>query len=126
MDESKYQEDKGPERYLAYLGRIRNLAAAGSRYLAFTSDVGEAVRPVVPPAIVNASYAISFAYVGFDVAMHTAREIDHGGNGTRTVVERSLFQGLASLLLPAVTIHTVVGLAQKQLVKRMFLLSQDT
>ena len=54
-------EHSDEARYLAYVGRLRNLVRVGYRYLAFTSDLGEAVRPVVKPAIVSGAYAISFA-----------------------------------------------------------------
>ena len=47
-------------RYLGYAGRLRTIARASTRYLAFTSDVGEAVRPVVPSKLVAAAYAVSF------------------------------------------------------------------
>eukprot|EP00951_Prasinocladus_malaysianus_P022171 scaffold185170_cov44-Prasinocladus_malaysianus.AAC.2 len=77
----------GPSRFIAYVARMKMLlaaktaaatnaglvtvtAAAGSgaaRYLAFTSDVGEAMRPVVSPRIVNASYAIAGGYMIGDV-----------------------------------------------------------
>ena len=33
------------------------------RYVAYTSDIGEAFRPVVPPWLVTAAYGVSWAYV---------------------------------------------------------------
>lgn len=39
----------------------------GSRYVAYTSDIGEAFRPVVPPMLVTAGYAVSWAYLIGDV-----------------------------------------------------------
>lgn len=54
-------------RYLGYAGRLRTALAASTRYLAYTSDVGEAFRPIVHPAIVTAAYGISWAYLGLDV-----------------------------------------------------------
>ncbi|KAJ3170251.1 hypothetical protein HDU88_008878 [Geranomyces variabilis] len=107
-----------PLRFLAYAARFRQLAITGSRYLAYTSDVGEAFRPVVNKRIVNAAYGISFAYVGFDIGLEAWKAKQRGADNlelTRVVAERSLFQGLASLLLPAVTIHTVVDLTGKAL-----------
>ena len=72
--------EHGPFRAAAYLTRLRTLvgaisreAAGASRYLAFTSDFGEAVRPVVPPAVVNASYGIAGAYIVGDVAYNGYR-----------------------------------------------------
>ena len=50
-------------RYLGYLARAQRYLIQGSRYVAYTSDIGEAFRPVVPPSIVTAGYAISWAYL---------------------------------------------------------------
>ncbi|GJJ69482.1 mitochondrial fission process protein 1 [Entomortierella parvispora] len=100
-----------PARYLAYLGRYKALVAASSRYLAYSSDVGEAFRPVAGRVFVNAMYGVSFAYVGFDVAYEGYKAKLVGKNQEEvamTVVKRGVFQGLASLLMPAITIHTVV------------------
>ena len=52
---------------------------AGSRYVAYSSDVGEAARPLVSPTFVRAMYGVAFAYVGYDVrctsnAMKTAQK----------------------------------------------------
>jgi fission process protein 1 len=98
-------------RYLGYGGRFRTILVAGSRYLAFTSDVGEAFRPVFPPRLVTGSYAISWLYCGADVALHGYSAWKQGNNSsdiTRSVVERSIFQSVASMGLPALTIHTTV------------------
>ena len=49
---------EGPARFLAFAARASKLLAPYSqqvRYLAFTSDFGEAARPVVKPRIVTAS-----------------------------------------------------------------------
>lgn len=108
--------DRGPERYMAYTARAAQLlalggkaVAKGSRYLAYTSDVGEAFRPVVNPKIVTASYGIAFAYVFGDVALAAYRAKETGGNVMRTVAHQSVFQGLASLALPFLIIHTQVS-----------------
>ncbi|KAG6849661.1 hypothetical protein H0H93_006503 [Arthromyces matolae] len=50
-------------RYLAYGARLRTAIRAGTRYIAYTSDVGEAFRPVVPPWVVTAAYGISWLYL---------------------------------------------------------------
>jgi hypothetical protein len=50
-------------RYLGLVARIRPLLIPASRYLAYTSDVGEAFRPVVNPKVVTSAYGISIAYV---------------------------------------------------------------
>lgn len=50
-----------------YLARFRPVLIASSRYLAYTSDVGESFRPVVAPKTVTAAYGISWAYLIGDV-----------------------------------------------------------
>ncbi|RSH90344.1 hypothetical protein EHS25_001678 [Saitozyma podzolica] len=109
----------------AYLRRIRDIARAGSRYTAYTSDVGEAFRPVVPPMVVTAAYGISWAYLIGDVSFTTYKssqlgpsplEAAHMTEPTRlamVAVKRSVFQGVASMALPAFTIHTAVRYAGK-------------
>jgi fission process protein 1 len=124
VDTSKdpvHEENLPPgARWMAYAGRLRALLAAG-RYMAYTSDVGEAFRPVVPPAVVTAAYAASFAYVGADVLVEGWHSVGRGDalggpDGTaRRVLERATFQGLASLAVPAVTIHGVVHATQRAL-----------
>lgn len=65
--EGKLDSLEGNARYLAYAGRLRTALVASSRYLAYTSDVGEAFRPIVPPLVVTAAYGISWLYLGLDV-----------------------------------------------------------
>jgi hypothetical protein len=48
-----------------------------TRYLAYSSDVGEAFRPVVPPAMVNASYAVAVGYACAASAAFQACEPAH-------------------------------------------------
>ncbi|GMK55765.1 hypothetical protein CspeluHIS016_0208210 [Cutaneotrichosporon spelunceum] len=107
-------------RYAAYLRRIGNVVRAGSRYTAYTSDVGEAFRPVVPNWVVKAAYGISWAYLIGDVGFTTYKAKEQGPTAweannfseptrlTLVAVKRSVFQGLASMALPAFTIHTAV------------------
>ncbi|KAF9436912.1 hypothetical protein BGZ76_002576 [Entomortierella beljakovae] len=105
-----------PARYLAYLARYRKIISASSRYLAYSSDVGEAFRPITSTFFVNSMYAVSFAYVGFDIGYegYKAKKAGHSTEEVRSIViKRGVFQGLASLLLPAVTIHTVVHQSAK-------------
>lgn len=104
---SDEKENYMPGRYFAYLARFRTLV----RYLAYTSDVGEAFRPIVNPKIVTAAYAISWGYVLGDVSYEGYKAYNKGKNNTeisRTVIERALFQSIASMALPAFTIHTQV------------------
>ena len=57
--EHEIQLQETAARYAGYAAHIR--------YLAFTSDFGEALRPVVHTRIVNATYAIAFGYCFADV-----------------------------------------------------------
>ena len=106
--------------YAFLTARLSKLAAAKARYLAFSSDVGEAVRPAVPVWLVNATYAIAFAYVSFDIANVGYKESKKGeeGNVPRAVAFQTIFQGLASIGLPYVIIHTAVHQSQKFCLKR--------
>lgn len=83
------------------------------RYLAFTSDLGEAVRPVVATRLVRSMYGISWGYCGGDVIYNTWMAHKAGVDRSRLqemTVERILFHSVASMALPAFTIHTTVKL----------------
>ncbi|KIM83801.1 hypothetical protein PILCRDRAFT_781980 [Piloderma croceum F 1598] len=115
-------------RYLAYGARLRTALRAGSRYIAYTSDVGEAFRPVVSPYIVSAAYGISWLYLAGDVSYEAYKarrrgpsplEAVHFSEPTRVgmvAVKRAVFQSIASMALPAFTIHTAVAQARKAFV----------
>ncbi|CAL1701640.1 unnamed protein product [Somion occarium] len=115
-------------RYMAYGARLRTALRAGQRYIAYTSDVGEAFRPVVPPAVVTAAYGISWLYLAGDVGYESYKahrrgpsplEAAHFAEPTRIsmiAVKRAVFQSIASMALPALTIHTAVKQAKKAFV----------
>ncbi|KAF8165044.1 mitochondrial 18 KDa protein-domain-containing protein [Crassisporium funariophilum] len=112
-------------RYLAYGARLRTALRAGSRYVAYTSDVGEAFRPVVPPWVVTAAYGVSWLYLSGDVAYESYKSHHRGpspieaanfSEPTRigiAAVQRATFQSIASMALPAFTIHTAVAQSRK-------------
>ena len=60
--------DNGPSRYAAYAMRLKTVVMASSRYTAYSSDIGEAFRPLTKPAVVRGAYAISWTYILGDVA----------------------------------------------------------
>jgi len=107
-------------RYMAYASRLRTAVRTAHRYVAYTSDVGEAFRPLTRPWIVTGAYAISWLYLGGDVAFETWKAKRRGPDPLEaatftepqrlavTAVHRATFQALASMALPAFTIHTVV------------------
>ncbi|KAJ7286940.1 mitochondrial 18 KDa protein-domain-containing protein [Mycena rebaudengoi] len=95
-----------------------------SRYVAYTSDVDEAFRPVVPPWAVSAAYGVSWLHLGGDVAYAfkahrqgpTPTEAAYFSEPARislAAVPRATFQSIASMTLPAFTIHTAVRQAEK-------------
>lgn len=111
-------------RYFAYSASFARLF----RYLAFTSDVGEALRPVVSARLVNASYGVAFGYcvvdVGYEAYKLQKNNFVHEVTGHKMtmpqlVAERSTFQLAASLVGPAVLIHTCVD-GTKHLLARDF------
>eukprot|EP00474_Spongospora_subterranea_P000408 CRZ00866.1 hypothetical protein [Spongospora subterranea] len=102
------ESNSSVERYLGYLSRLRSFVSVGGRYVAYTSDVGEAFRPVVPRQIVTAAYVISAGYVCSDVGHHVYEAHQRGQDWIRTALHRTSFQVLASLALPAIAIHSVV------------------
>ncbi|KAB5595566.1 Abhydrolase domain-containing protein [Ceratobasidium theobromae] len=115
-------------RYAAYAARLRTALRASTRYVAYTSDIGEAFRPVVHPAIVTAAYGVSWAYLAGDVAYETYKARRRGptpveaanfSEPTRLTIlatQRAVFQSVASMGLPAITIHTIVRQATKAFV----------
>jgi len=54
--------------------RITQLFLVKGRLIAYTSDIGESVRPVVPASVVRLAYGITWAYVGVDVVYNTCEE----------------------------------------------------
>ncbi|KAJ3391770.1 hypothetical protein HDU84_005332 [Entophlyctis sp. JEL0112] len=102
---------ESPFRYLGLVGRLRNVVIAQSRLLAYTSEVGEAFRPIASPIFVTGAYAVSWAYVIGDVGFESYKMRRHGASDVdvaRTAVERGIFQSLASMVLPAFTVHWIV------------------
>jgi len=86
------------------------------RYLGYANEVGEAFRYVLP-ALLGASYALSFGYVAGDVLDKGRRAfVAQGRRLSPTVVVGSLdcfvWQTLASVLVPGAIIHKVVDAAK--------------
>ena len=112
-----YKSTDSTARYAAYsVGLSRAF-----RYLAFTSDFGEALRPVASARIVNASYMVAGGYCVADVAWEAYKlkkrnnktESGESMSTTQLVVERSAFQALASIAIPFGVIHTTVDVAKR-------------
>ena len=111
--EHEIQLQETAARYAGYAARIR--------YLAFTSDFGEALRPIVHKRIVNATYAIAFGYCFADVGyeaykLHKRNYVTEKNvpmSLSQCIVERAAFQTLASVVIPFAVIHTTVDIAKK-------------
>ncbi|KAF8318223.1 hypothetical protein DL93DRAFT_2124954 [Clavulina sp. PMI_390] len=110
-------------RYAAYSSRLVTALRASSRYVAYV--LGEAFRPVAPPWVITAAYAISWTYLAGDVGYETFKAKRRGPTAleaatyteptrlTMVAVQRSVFQSVASMALPAFTIHSVVRYAPR-------------
>jgi len=101
-------------RYMAYCRSLSRVA----RYLAYTSDFGEAFRPVAHINVVRLAYLISWGYVFGDVGYEAYKMKKHKVNDQDLYYmtgKRLVFQSIASMALPAVTIHTVVHHMKHQL-----------
>jgi fission process protein 1 len=111
---------------------------SAQRYVAYTSDIGESFRPIAHPWLVRGAYGISWAYLIGDVsnegykayvrnnksqaslndeyksAVVTGQEVvkpEHipALEDYRSIMaQRAVFQSLASMGLPAFTIHSIV------------------
>uniref|UniRef100_A0A7S2CEJ7 Mitochondrial fission process protein 1 n=1 Tax=Florenciella parvula TaxID=236787 RepID=A0A7S2CEJ7_9STRA len=130
-EEKKAEPEHNPmsdpnARYLAYLSRVKLMMAraakvaaktakANVRYLAYSSDVGESARPIVPPWAVNAAYVVAIGYVAADVGYHGYLEKQRGNDDmcvARNTLQHATFQIIASLAIPTIIIHTAVHQSQ--------------
>lgn len=104
-------------RYLAYAQRIARVLAPSSRYLAFSSDVGEAFRPAVSPRLVQFSYALTWGYVFGDIGYSTYMANKLHPHHPEFVKDRAArataFQLTGSVALPFLIIHTAVARSAK-------------
>ena len=140
--------ETGADRYLAYSASLARLkvvllktkailakkavgkaasakaaAAEGARYVAYSSDVGESMRPVLKPWMVNATYGIAVGYVGYDAYAEVRRKADLGhGNDVllATCAHKLVFHAAVSLALPAVIIHSAVHRSHALFAKETF------
>jgi fission process protein 1 len=120
-DNDKEEMEKHLNSTLRYAGYSAVFARA-FRYLAFTSDFGEAFRPIVSARIVTGTYAIAISYCFVDVGYEAYKLKKRGYvhekthepmSMTQLVVERSVFQAIASVIVPFAVIHTSVDVGKK-------------
>jgi mitochondrial fission process protein 1 len=101
--------------YLPYAARLGKII----RYTAYTSDLGEAFRPVVNKWAVRSTYAISWGYVIGDITHEAYKTKDDpklsSFDWKLNIAKRATFQSIASMALPAFTIHSVVHFSKHKL-----------
>jgi len=79
------------------------------RILAYASELGESLRPIIPRSFVRALYGVSWGYVIIDTGFNTMMAYDVGKEAAiYTCVDRSIFHTFASMAFPAYTIHSIV------------------
>ena len=87
---------------------LNNLMIAG-RPLAYASELGESVRPLVPKLLVKSLYGISWGYIILDTIAKTYSVRDQGREKMSFyATDLFIWHGLASMMLPALTIHSIV------------------
>jgi len=80
-----------------------------SRPLAYASELGESVRPLVNKSFVRFMYAVSWGYVFLDTGVKTHSVKSHGNEAMMySCFDTSVFHCFASMALPAFTIHSIV------------------
>ncbi|EPQ27168.1 uncharacterized protein PFL1_05449 [Pseudozyma flocculosa PF-1] len=117
------EQDVGLLRYSAYLARIKTLTLRSTRYLAYTSEVGEAFRPLTRPEVVRAAYAISWLYIIYDVsaAGYRAAKIQEAatpGDGLVETAEKKAIDAAASLGIDRSTLDRLNDAQKVELKKR--------
>lgn len=100
-------------RHGGLLFNLKFVMKSAVRYTAFTSDVGEALRPVLSSRMVNGTYGIAFAYVIGDISYHGWLARSQEGDVNRAVAHASAFQFLGSIAAPFAIIHSAVNVGQK-------------
>lgn len=107
-------------RFLVYGSRFAramqglNNVMIGSRPLAYASELGESVRPLVPRVLVRSFYGISWAYVILDTVAKTYSIRDQGREKMAFyAMDLAIWHSLASMMLPAFTIHSIVKYSGK-------------
>ena len=121
-------------RYAAYASRLRTIMMSAHRYVAYSSDIGESFRPIAHPYMIWTAYGVSWAYLIGDVshegykaykhnqrilhpqtdedkqlaAAHPGQKIAAVDDYRSIMAQRAVFQSLASMGLPAFTIHSIV------------------
>lgn len=90
---------------------ISDLLHGKLRLAAFTSEMGEAFRPIMKLSKVRAAYAVSWLYVLLDVLLQTSKEAERGAGRwrvARTSLYYAAFHTFATMAIPALAVHQTV------------------
>ena len=117
ISRAEFQDQFQAEYFVRYArGAIVAFLTKG-RFIAYTSDIGESARPVMPSWFVNACYGLTFLYVAVAVGHHTVEAHEQGASQMmvlRTFTHTTTFELLASVAMPSLIIHQAVHFAQHQ------------
>jgi fission process protein 1 len=107
-------------RNIVYVSRISRLLLTINknlqvlRPLAYASEVGESFRPITSSYIVKFLYAISWGYVFLDTGIRVHKVNDKSYEIiSLTFFDSLTWHVLASMVLPAFTIHAIVENSKK-------------
>lgn len=119
VDETKSDESKTIARPIVYTSwflRTIPKVIASQRYLAYASEVGESFRPIIRKYMVNFSYTASLIYVASDIGINTYDMFQAKKPQNEIALKTTdlmIWHGFASMILPALTIHSIVKYSGK-------------
>lgn len=90
------------------------------RYMGYSNEVGEAFRPLVPKAIVAASYGMAIGYGCTDTFDKSLRESRSGSSNREVAIAAAdvfSWQMLASVIIPGLVINRITA-GSKMLLRR--------
>lgn len=109
--------DHNTDNYLGYARFVGLMKRAMpiARPLAYTSEVGEAFRPLAHPYAIRAAYGLSIGYVIVDTCIHIAsvhKQTENQSNQMELTIingtDKAIWHTFASMIFPAITVHTIV------------------
>ncbi|KAL0818551.1 hypothetical protein ABMA28_008990 [Loxostege sticticalis] len=91
-----------------------------ARYLGYSNEIGESFRVIAPVKLVRASYGLAFAYVLADTADKGMRMLVKDGRPRNVMIatgDALLWQTLASIIIPGITINRICAYSSRALSK---------
>lgn len=106
--------------YPTYALRSFSKILSAQRFLAYSSEVGESFRPIIPSYALKSLYGLSIGYVLADIYEKSNNFHQEKKDKYNTMIYASdltVWHTFASMVLPALTIHSVVKYSNKGLNK---------